>query len=1017
MKRRLLSWVLVLVMVCSMLPVHAFAIAPGAVVDASLTDTITHINPLYEDVLTEADLVEPSDAPDTELHAELAYATTFAEAGAQMREAMVNREATVVAYYQTSNYDSSQHKDIFDAAVAHTGDADEGDSLRWVYAGYRVRMSRTVKNGVSYVTFTYTMTYYTTAEQEAELRAAKDALLAQVDPNGTDYERFCTVYDYICENIVYDYDTLDDDSYKLKYTAYAALINKTAVCQGYAVLLYQLALELGIDCRVITGIGNTGGHGWNIVKFGDLYYNTDPTWDAIWYQALGYYNYFLQNEVTFTSNYTDHYRDAEYDTTEFHALYPISETNFDPDVDNVAKPDPDYIGDGLFWQLDEEGALFISGSGEMVDYAAPWYEMRDEITYIVIDAGVTKVGASAFAGCENAMAVAFLGDVPEFGDDRVFEGVMALAFYPAGNPTWTEDVQLGYGGVLMWMPLCLEHEWGEWVVQIDPTCEQEGVMGRTCVLCDEYEEDVIPATGHNYFMSDVAPTCTEQGYTVCTCLYCGDSYNDGFVDALGHDFQDGSCARCGEADPDHVKGPKILSQPVDFVGTVGDMATFSVAAEGEGLTYQWYFSKDGGAAWEKSSGKLDTLTVEFKAYRNNYLYYCEVTDIEGNSVNTNVVRLTAAEMELVILTQPENYVGAVNDNVDFIVEAQGNGLTYQWYFSTDGGETWEKSYSPGYATNALAPILRAYRDGNMYKCLVTDIFGNTVESDPVSMEVESGAITILAEPQSVTNAIQGQLYQFSVKAEGVNLTYRWEFSDDNGETWQESWNQGYNTDTLSVRLYPNRDGNLYRCIVTSGQREIWVTAEACLDMQDPSAQVLSQSGNVTALAGETIAFSVEAAGTDLVYEWFRSNDKGATWIKTYLAGYNTDTLSFAAKTSRAAMYMCKITDGSGTAVWSSPVKLQVLSAQLKILSQPSDAVCANGETVTFTVEAQGDGLKYLWYASTDGETWTNTYLAGYNTNELSFEVNASRAAKMYKCVITDVVGNTVETNAVKVTIG
>ena len=544
--KRTISFLLALVLTLGMVPFHAMALEPVAKFE---TETDTYINPLYADVITEDDLVQPCKEPHAELHADPVYATTFAEAGVQMRQPMVNREETIVVYYQTTNYASSQHKDIFNAAVAHTGNPDEGDALRWVYAGYSVRIGRSVRDGISYVTYTYTMTYYTTAEQEAELEEAMDALLATVDPNGTDYERFCTVYDYICENIVYDYDTLQDNDYKLKYTAYAAMINGTAVCQGYAVLLYQLALELGIDCRVITGIGNNGGHGWNIVKFGDYYYNTDPTWDAIWYQELGYYNYFLQNEVNFTSNFTDHFRDAEYDTTEFHALYPISETNFEPEIEGG---DSDYIGDGLIWELDDEGTLFITGYGEMIDYDLPWLDRSSEITYVVIDEGVTKIGASAFAGCENLSIIAFLGDAPAFGDHYVFEGVSAYAFYPTGNTTWTADVLLDYGGDLYWSPLCLnEHEWDGWVTVAEPTCEENGVKIRGCVYCDEQEEEQIPAIGHNYLMSDVDPTCTEQGYTVCTCIYCGDSYFDGYVDALGHDYKtvvtESTCTEAGYA--------------------------------------------------------------------------------------------------------------------------------------------------------------------------------------------------------------------------------------------------------------------------------------------------------------------------------------------------------------------------------------------------------------------------------------------------------------------------------------
>ena len=44
-------------------------------------------------------------------------------------------------------------------------------------------------------------------------------------------------------------------------------------------------------------------------------------------------------------------------------------------------------------------------------------------------------------------------------------------------------------------------------------------------------------------------------------------------------------------------------------------------------------------------------------------------------------------------------------------------------------------------------------------------------------------------------------------------------------------------------------------------------------------------------------------------------------------------------------------------------------------------------------------------------------MTGYNTDTFSFTVNATRAARLYKCIITDAGGNTVETDAVSVTIG
>ncbi|MGM9523402.1 MAG: leucine-rich repeat protein [Faecousia sp.] len=49
---------------------------------------------------------------------------------------------------------------------------------------------------------------------------------------------------------------------------------------------------------------------------------------------------------------------------------------------------------------------------------------------------------------------------------------------------------------------------------------------------------------HSYQTSVVSPTCTQGGYTLHSCA-CGDSYRDCYVDALGHNFVNGICTRCG----------------------------------------------------------------------------------------------------------------------------------------------------------------------------------------------------------------------------------------------------------------------------------------------------------------------------------------------------------------------------------------------------------------------------------------------------------------------------------------
>ena len=57
-----------------------------------------------------------------------------------------------------------------------------------------------------------------------------------------------------------------------------------------------------------------------------------------------------------------------------------------------------------------------------------------------------------------------------------------------------------------------------------------------------------------------SPTCTESGGFYCTCTDCGfeimmvgSGYNEYHKPALGHDYQDGACSRCGKEDPDYAR--------------------------------------------------------------------------------------------------------------------------------------------------------------------------------------------------------------------------------------------------------------------------------------------------------------------------------------------------------------------------------------------------------------------------------------------------------------------------------
>ena len=214
-----------------MLLTGLFPVSAGASQQELPEFQTTHINPLYADVVTEEDLPEPS--PSVQTYAAANYVDTIEEAGAVLREQMADRVETATVYLFTTTYISSEDElaalggEILDAAYAHTGLPKEGDYIRWHYAGCTIGCEgEYTDDGYNYI-LTFNLSYHSTAAQEAELDGAVEDLLNELNLDGkSDYQKAKAVYDYICANITYDHTS----SSMLKHTAYAALVNKTAVC-------------------------------------------------------------------------------------------------------------------------------------------------------------------------------------------------------------------------------------------------------------------------------------------------------------------------------------------------------------------------------------------------------------------------------------------------------------------------------------------------------------------------------------------------------------------------------------------------------------------------------------------------------------------------------------------------------------------------------------------------------------------------------------------------------------------
>jgi len=142
--------------------------------------------------------------------------------------------------------------------------------------------------------------YRETVEQTREVeRLVSELLPTIVTPSMSDLDKVKAIHDWVVLNLSYDQSLS-------RYTAYEALKEKLAVCQGYSLLMYLMLDKSGIENRIIEGEVDTGSHVWNLVRLDNRWYHVDATWDDPTPDQTGEvgYKYFLKNDEQMHKDHT-----------------------------------------------------------------------------------------------------------------------------------------------------------------------------------------------------------------------------------------------------------------------------------------------------------------------------------------------------------------------------------------------------------------------------------------------------------------------------------------------------------------------------------------------------------------------------------------------------------------------------------------------------------------------------------------------------------------------------------------
>ena len=215
----------------------------------------------------------------------------------------------------------------------------------------------------------------------AEFHEMTDAIIAEVDPTMSDWEKVAFVHDYVALHYDYDHDLEI-------YDAYAMLKTGIGVCQAYSLLTRYLLKELGIECECVSCKGLN--HEWNIVKIGNSWYHMDVTWDDR--DDKGFYgqvshDYFLASDSFFDQGYDDDRN--HHDTTGVGWVSPVRATNgkYDGFFADVTTP---------FIFTDD--AIYAISDGSLVTY-----DPGTETFTVLRDLGLSWRESGFFGGTWNGI--------------------------------------------------------------------------------------------------------------------------------------------------------------------------------------------------------------------------------------------------------------------------------------------------------------------------------------------------------------------------------------------------------------------------------------------------------------------------------------------------------------------------------------------------------------------------------------------------------------------------------------
>ena len=235
----------------------------------------------------------------------------------------------------------------------------------------------------------------------------------------------------------------------------------------------------------------------------------------------------------------------------------------------------------------------------------------------------------------------------------------------------------------------------------------------------------------------------------------------------------------------------------------------------------------------------------------------EGTDVTGLECITRMLIKEKICSPIILKKKPQSAIAPMGSEVKTLVEAEGEGLSYQWYLCEPGEDEFIKSSVTG---KSYSYTMTKAKNGRKVYCVITDANGNTVTTGTVML----GTVVITEQPKHA-QAADGAWAKTTVKAIGnTDLTYKWYVKNPGVAKFYPSDGGFKETYSCQMEKDGSRNGRQVYCVISDKDGNSVMS-----DIVTLGTVVITEQPKSKCFADNEIArTSITVAGEVKKYNWY-----------------------------------------------------------------------------------------------------------------------------------------------------